>query len=582
MTTHKDVEGVIRTLDQTILRCSDDPSGHPPLTPVTAEESFIRTFTPKNLAIPFQELYSILYPCLRPRSSLTSSSFNDDEATTAAAFIMGPRGSGKSLLVDRCLEACQQAHGSKFRKVVVNGIVVRGDDVPSVVYEIIRQLSDIAMTGEQNSMVTKNNNNDNTNIHVSVEDDDQQQRNTRKRRRKEEEDEYLLRLRKATFTSNLALLESTLEMAEVDRIPVVLILDEIDAFILHSNSDSNQQQQQQRQLLLYHLLDRVATPGSNLALIGLTSNFTAITQMEKRIRSRAEGTSKIVYLRPPMNYDQLTDILQDKLYGCSIQTEICQYFVKKKEHSAGEEDSKRILHTFQREFRRGRDLRWFCRVLSSAISLYRFDCIMAGSDLPDLLPKFHADYFLQALVMAGSTCITDSQTQSVTKQSNLCLVDGIAVDPRLQASLLDLSQPQVALLLSAKRILSREEHQEHSMGLTGETNAASAGIAPLTLQRMIHEYQSFRRGIQSYGDELLLTAGRQLLERGVFIPSLDHSGGGPMQYHVSLSFESLDPYSLSRLPLHFPTELNREFGEALKQNLLPCSTALSEWGRKTN
>jgi hypothetical protein len=357
-------------------------------------------------------------------------------------------------------------------------------------------------------------------------------------------------------------------MAEVDRIPIVLVLDELDAFILHSNDS-----QQHRQLLLYHLLDRVATPGSNLALIGLTSNFTALTQMEKRIRSRAEGTSKIVYVRPPTSYDQLTTVLLDKLEGCPVDNEMSRFFLP---NDAEDDETQRIRHTFQREFRMGRDLRWFCRVLCSAVSLYRFDCVLTA-DSP--LPKFIGDYFIQALAMAGSLCLTDSQVTSATKQSNVCLVEGVAVDPRLQASLLDLSQSQVALLLAAKRILSRDAHLEQAAGVL---NGESAGVPPLTLQRIIREYQSFRRGIQSYSDDLLITAAKQLLERGVLVPSLDHSGGGPMQYHISLSFETLDPYSLSRLPLHFPTDLNRELDEALSQDLLNCSTALKEWARKTN
>jgi Cdc6-like AAA superfamily ATPase len=551
---------IVKLLDQVILRFSDDPSGHPPAIPTTEEESVIRTFSPKNLEGPFQELYSILYPCLRPRSS------SHEEATTASAILMGPRGSGKSLLVHRCLEACQQAHGSKFRKVVVNGIVVRGEDVPSVVYEIIRQLSDIALTDDAAAA-------------PEIYDEDHQDGNeprsdaagkqsTKRKRKRKEDDEYLLRLRKSTFTSNLALLESTLKMAEVDRIPIVLVLDELDAFILQSKDS-----QQHRQLLLYHLLDRVATPGSNLALIGLTSNFTALTQMEKRIRSRAEGTSKIVYLRPPTTYDQLTTILQDKLLlqGCCpvVCSDLEKYILPSKSE---DEEANRIVQTFQREFRMGRDLRWFCRVICSAVSLYRLDCMLADSSTP----KLNGDYFMQALAMAGSLCLADSQATSATKQSSLCLVDGVAVDPRLQASLLDLSQSQIALLLAAKRILSREAHLEHA--LSGETT----GVPPLTLQRMIREYQSFRRGIQSYSDDLLMTAVKQLLERGVLLPSLDHSGGGPLQYHVSSSYATLDPYSLLRLPLHFPTDLNTELDAALSQNLLNCSTALLEWGRKTN
>jgi Cdc6-like AAA superfamily ATPase len=565
----------VEQLDRTIARFGDDPSGHPPPKPTTAEESLIRTYAPTSLEAPFQELYSILYPCLRPRKSPT------EDATTASAILMGPRGSGKSLLVERCLAACQHSQaddketngGARFRKVVVNGIVVRGEDVPSVVYEIIRQLSDMAMREDAPL------NDDN----VGLDGDE----STPKRRRRglKEDDEYLLRLRKSTFTSNLTLLENTLKMAEIDRIPILLVLDELDAFILNSKGTGGDTQQH-RQLLLYHLLDRVATPGSNLTLIGLTSNFTALTQMEKRIRSRAEGTSKIVYVRPPVSYDQLLQILvHDKLQGCPVQDQISALLSPSTATQPNEnqppqpenEDRERIAQTMQREFRMGRDMRWFCRVLYSALSLYRFDCVLSGksSSKP---PSFSPDYFVSALAMMGSLCLSDTPTASATKQSSLCLVDGVAVDPRLQASLLDLSQPQVALLLSARRILTREAHLEQAL-MTNNDN--TVGVAPLTLQRMIREYQSFRRGIKT-NEELLTTAAKQLLERGVLCPSLDHSGGGPLQYHASLSYQTLDPYSLSRLPLHLPVAMERELEHALQRNLMDCSTALKEWGRKTN
>lgn len=576
----------IGQLDQTLARFGDDPSGHPPPKPTTAEESLIRTYAPKSLEAPFQELYSILYPCLRPRQSAT------EDATTASAILMGPRGSGKSLLVERCLAACQHSkgnndreetnEGARFRKVLVNGIVVRGEDVPSVVYEIIRQLSDMAMQEDTSTSRQDDNQGSNKNTEGNQEESPRK----RRRRRPKDDDEYLLRLRKSTFTSNLALLESTLKMAEVDRIPIVLILDELDAFILNSKGTGGDTQQH-RQLLLYHLLDRVATPGSNLTLIGLTSNFTALTQMEKRIRSRAEGTSKIVYVRPPATYDQLLQILvEDKLQGCPVQDQIAALIVtptttrqnQNQPPQPEEEEAERIIHTMQREFRMGRDMRWFCRVLYSALSLYRFDCVLSGENSTNKPPSFSSDYFVQALAMMGSLCLSDSAAASATKQSSLCLVDGVAVDPRLQASLLDLSQPQVALLLSARRILTREAHLEQAL-MTN--NDDTVGVAPLTLQRMIREYKSFRRGTKT-NEELLTTAAKQLLERGVLLPSLDHSGGGPLQYHVSLSYQTLDPYSLSRLPLHLPVAMERELEDALQRNLLACSTALKEWGRKIN
>jgi hypothetical protein len=95
---------------------------------------------------------------------------------------------------------------------------------------------------------------------------------------------------------------------------------------------------------------------------------------------------------------------------------------------------------------------------------------------------------------------------------------------------------------------------------------------------MLKEYESFRRGAKNTPS--LLPAAMQVLERGLLAPSMDHSGGGPLQYHVSNMYKTLDPYSLLRLPLHLPIDIDRELGEALHRNLLDCSTALKEWGRK--
>ena len=100
---------------------------------------------------------------------------------------------------------------------------------------------------------------------------------------------------------------------------------------------------------------------------------------------------------------------------------------------------------------------------------------------------------------------------------------------------------------------------------------------------MIIEYESsFPRFASQKKESTLLPAARQLLERGILVPSSDHSGGGPLQYSITQMYKTLDPYSLVRLPLHMPVDIDRELGEALDRDLLDCSTALREWGRKIN
>lgn len=210
------------------------------------EDSMLKRFAPPGLEGQFKQLYSIIFPSLyhAPNSITTvvtddhmASSLLDPISSSSAAILMGARGSGKSLLLESVLAACQEKHkqqqkqcnsgGVLYRKVTINGIVCRGQDVSSVVNEIIRQLSEIAF--ESMTTITSNNN-------VDGDDDDAGERRNkeitqqRRHRKRQKMDRYLLRSRRSAFTSNLALLEFTLQIADADGIPILLVLDELDSF----------------------------------------------------------------------------------------------------------------------------------------------------------------------------------------------------------------------------------------------------------------------------------------------------------------------------------------------------------------
>ena len=68
-----------------------------------------------------------------------------------------------------------------------------------------------------------------------------------------------------------------------------------------------------RQLLIYHLLDRVTTQGTLMSLIGITSHLACVSMLEKRVKSRAEGTCKIIFLNPSPTFDKMMAILMSKL-----------------------------------------------------------------------------------------------------------------------------------------------------------------------------------------------------------------------------------------------------------------------------
>ena len=133
---------------------------------------------------------------------------------------------------------------------------------------------------------------------------------------------------------------------------------------------------------------------------------------------------------------------------------------------------------------------------------------------------------------------------------------------------MDLSKPEVGIVLSARRILRRDESHKKEIAL------------PLTLQRIFQEYRSFQMNFDGGGKRISNSNGKNdpfntdtlqqtqaamnLFERGVLIPSMDHSGGGPLQYQCLDLYKELDHYSLLRMPVHMPIEIHREIGEALK------------------
>lgn len=628
------------------------------------EEGIIQRFAPPGLEEPFKQLYSILFPALFKGASKNTpgldgsntpeSTFPIPVSSSSAAILMGVKGSGKTLLLEGVLMACrkqlQHYNGGRrlYRVVEINGIVCRGEEVGTVVYEMIRQLSGMAYrsiqiakkrklptesptdrgiptaldekkeivssslvsTGESHDGNGDNQGNIKTGSQTvenevdkvlldtrkDDEDDDEdgsivsdegvkefQARKRRRQRRKQRKiDKHMLRVRKATYNSNLSLLESTLKLAAVDEIPILLNLDELDSFT----------DKEDRQTLLYHFLDRVATPGSNLILIGMTSSFSALTLLEKRIRSRAEGTAKIIYLRPPTTYEGLLKLIEYKLEGCVLRKDILDRLThpqniesvgraimakhKTQEKSAFAKDSDEsmdVIHklsiAMEREFRMGKDVRWFSRVIATSLSLYRHDFLVATStgemdSFDNTPPPFSTSYLWNAVAMMGGS-VFDATAASL--QPDLCIIDDVAVSPRLQA-LFDLSTPQVALLLSARRILKREEHREQAV------------LAPLTMERMLKEYESYRRGSISKGSsKLLKRAASQLMQQGLLVPSIDHSGGGALQYDVSKIYRDLDHYTLCRLPIQIPFDVDREIGKALDDNLLECPTALKEWGK---
>jgi hypothetical protein len=453
------------------------------------------------------DLYRLLSPCLV------------EHANNVAAFVMGPRGCGKSRLVENCLSRMDQ---SKFHTLRLNGLAIRGSDVGSAVFELVRQLSELALV--------------------------------------EAVDSDLLRLKRTNFTWNLELLDEMFRLAKVGSCPILIIMDEMDVFAgssakLDVTTNMNNRSAD-RQLLLYHILDRVATRGSSLCFIGMSSHLESISLLEKRVRSRAQGTSKTIFVKPLASYATLIDLLLQKFDGAGALRSMVQGWLR----TTIETDDAAILNLrqrFERSYMKGNDLRWFTRVMKVALALFREETRVAlcnENTSQTATCAFHPKYLIEAL------SIMDAPTKGYEHESTV-------TDPRI-CVLKDLSEPQVSLLLAARRLLTRDGNADMPK--------------PLTFDRILNEYQSFKRGNPNRGGRLLLRSFTQMLEMDVFRPSSDHSGGGALQYEYAWSLEDMDATSLSRMPLHLPYEIEAEVTRALKDQLLDCSTALQEWGKKQN
>jgi hypothetical protein len=282
---------------------------------------------------------------------------------------------------------------------------------------------------------------------------------------------------------------------------------------------------------------------------------------EKRVRSRADGTSKTIFVKPFSSYETLTQLLLQKFDGVDdLKAKISKLLCPSENDYDGEEEKrvKQIRQVFKRNYVCGKDLRWFIRVVCVALSLYREDLRVSllqddSSDRP-LPVEFQPKYILEGLAIMGASATG-------------CEDAGFATNPRTQI-LKDLSGPQVAVLLAGRRILSRDVREDMPQ--------------PLTFQRMLSDYSTYKGNSNRYSSRLFRRAFTQLLEMDVVRPSFDHSGGGPLQYEYSGSYTEMDATSLSKLPLHVPFQLEIELTRALKDNWLDCSTALQDWGMKEN
>jgi len=624
--------------------------------------------------------------------------------SNVSAILMGPRGHGKSLVLERCLASLSRLAGKRkecgmermtqeqqsdqaedifgqasFRVVRLNGLLFQGDSAVACTQEIARQIgvmssrkiikrkrshtqwvADLNTPNSSKRLRRKEKSAANTSGRtkllminspaIPLLSDDLTQTSTN------DYESHDLRIRRSGFNTYIALLDEVLRTARIDGIPILIVLEELDIFLAggrlsktESSEGGNLQQDggsSDRQLLLYHLLDRVADHKFLVSFVGMTTDLTAVSKLEKRVQSRAEGSSKVIYFGHNHEYDDLVKSLLGKFYtppesGNStgdeynehmamldireeVEAIICGSKSDGNRNCPEEDDQdtndfalvRRVLHRNYNLI--GSDMRWICRVFDVALALYASDideCIYQCMDAKnnegcDCIPRLTPSHIAQALVAMSASLDDISGTldrSGIPTQSTMELVrwGQLIRDPNHYTcllgtntrliTLLDLSGPQIAVLLAARRIEARDDARANAedeiensrrKGTTGGGSSTSMSL-PLTYQRIQDEYTtsfvaSGRYTISSdrYPQHVLYRSCMDLMEVDIIRFKREICCGGALQYAHNDMLSS--GANISNLPLHINLDWDLEFMGALKTGLLHCSTALREWGMKMN
>ena len=629
---------------------------------------------PVGLGKQFNELYSLL-----EKGLIGVQEDGKTKKTNVSALLMGGRGQGKSLVLERCLlalrekaaniriraqrernslnananananvnEQIENANTAHFRVVHLNGILLRGQNVTIVVQEIVGQLCEIVAEETHRKLHS----NENEDIAKNVTSDKEGEEIQRKLYDLMQKERHKFRKRQTTFDSSMACLNEAFQISCIDSIPILIVLDELDSFLpkkndkrpskaLVSNPKSlgrksagmrefgNATLSSSRDLLLYHLLDRIAGKGSLISLVGACARLTTLSSYEKRVRSRAQGTSKVVYFSANQVVKDGSGKLLNAYNSCvaallsnfnvpSIESEywnsrlgsdasntnpkstkpifvhalkqtVQRILLPQSDTSvenwdvntsttideSSQDETNRVHDIFKLNLELGKPMRWFCRVLSVALTLYAAKVIETDGNDPGQIPQFDQSFLIEGLKVMGAESAISEQRQ-VTRGHESPKNELYETTARLQ-DLMDLSGSQVAVLLSAKRLLKRDRENEDDR----------ISSKPLTYERIRKEYESYfiaqgkSSGPDRYDEGVFFTAFSQMLG-GMLFPAKDHTGGGPYQYFYSKKFTSvgIQQQQMKKIPLHMSFDVDQDLMKAIAADKMKCSAALKDWAK---
>ncbi|KAL9621196.1 MAG: hypothetical protein Q9160_004328 [Pyrenula sp. 1 TL-2023] len=191
-------------------------------------------------------------------------------------LILGPRGVGKTLLVETALVELHQEYGNDYHTIYLNGLLQADDKL--ALKEIWRQL------GREMDI---------------------------------DEDENQVGSYADTLSSLLALLSHPEELVMIDSITseangsgittksVIFIMDEFDLFASHP-----------RQTLLYNLFDIAQARKAPIAVLGLSTRLDVTDSLEKRVKSRF--SQRYIFVPTAKNLDVFKEMCKSSLTVSSV------------------------------------------------------------------------------------------------------------------------------------------------------------------------------------------------------------------------------------------------------------------------